>query len=156
VEFSGLDDWSTRPEEGIRHYSGRAVYRKQLELPAIAPGRRAYLDLGSVKNVARVTLNGNDLGVAWTAPWRIEITRAARPGRNNLEIEVANLWPNRLIGDAGKPRGQRLTTTNVHTYDDMSSGTWGCPICAERKKSGKPAPLLPSGLLGPVRVLTGP
>jgi alpha-L-rhamnosidase len=156
VEFSALDDWSTRPEEGIRHYSGRAVYHKRLEMPTIAAGRRAYLDLGSVKNVARVRLNGDDLGVAWTAPWRVEITRAARPGMNDLEIEVANLWPNRLIGDAGKPRDQRLTTTNVHTYDDMSSGTWGCPICAERKKSGQPARLLPSGLLGPVRVMTGP
>ena len=156
VTFATLDDWTKRPEEGIRYYSGRAVYRKSIELPTPTPGRRVCLDLGSLKNVAQVKLNGEDLGVVWTAPWHIEITRAARPGVNALEIEVANLWPNRLIGDAGKPKDQRLTATNVRTYDDMSSGTWGCTICADRKKTGKPAQLLPSGLLGPVRVLVGP
>jgi hypothetical protein len=113
-----------------------------------------FLDLGCVKNVARVKLNGRDLGVIWTAPWHVEITGVVRPGVNDLEIEVVNLWPNRLIGDATLPKEQRFTVTNVRTYDTMTSGTWGCKICAERKKSGQPAKLLSSGLLGPVTLHT--
>ena len=118
-----------------------------------APHRRIGTSIsisGVVKNVARVRLNGRDLGVVWTAPWRVEITGALKPGANELEIEVANLWPNRLIGDATLPQEKRLTVTNVRTYDTMASGTYGCQKCEERKKTGKPAALLPSGLLGPV------
>jgi hypothetical protein len=66
---------------------------------------------------------------------------------------VVNLWPNRLIGDAGLPKEKRLTKTNVRTYDTMASGTYGCGICEGRKKSGQSAVLLPSGLLGPVRLV---
>ena len=84
-----------------------------------------------MRNVARVKLNGRDLGVVWTAPWRLEVTAAIRPDANELEIEVANLWPNRLIGDDGLPKEKRLTETNVQTYDRSAS-------------------LLSSGLLGPV------
>ncbi len=72
---------------------------------------------------------------------------------NRLEIEVDNLWPNRLIGDATLPREKRMTITNVRTYDTMASGTYGCQQCQQRKKTGKPAELLPSGLLGPVRMM---
>jgi hypothetical protein len=156
VVFEKLDDWTARPEEGIRYYSGTAIYKKTFTLPRDTAGKgksRPSLDLGVVKNVARVRLNGRDLGVVWTAPWRVEITPAVRQGDNELEIEVANLWPNRLIGDAILPKEQRLTTTNVRTYDTMASGTYGCKVCAARKKSGRPASLLPSGLLGPVRLV---
>ncbi len=62
-----------------------------------------YLDLGAVKHIAEVTLNGENLGVVWTAPWRIEITKSARPGKNLLEIAVSNVWANRLIGDEQQP-----------------------------------------------------
>ena len=82
-----------------------------------------------------------------------EVTSALKAGANELEIDVANLWPNRLIGDAALPKEKRLTVTNVRTYDTMSSGTYGCPKCEERKKTGKPAELLSSGLLGPVRLV---
>jgi hypothetical protein len=156
VAFEKLDDWTARPEEGIKYYSGTATYKRTFALPQSAirsPKSRLYLDLGAVKNVARVRLNGRDLGVVWTAPWRVEMTPAVRPGDNDLEIEVANLWPNRLIGDAGLPKEKRLTTTNVRTYDTMASGTYGCKVCASRKKAGRPAALLPSGLLGPVRLV---
>jgi hypothetical protein len=156
VVFEKLDDWTARPEEGIQYYSGAATYKRTISLPQSAirnPKSRLYLDLGAVKNVARVRLNGRDLGVVWTAPWYVEITGAVRPGDNDLEIDVANLWPNRLIGDASLPKEKRLTTTNVRTYDTMASGTYGCKVCAVRKKSGRPAALLPSGLLGPVRLV---
>jgi hypothetical protein len=74
------------------------------------------------------------VGVAWCAPWRVEITGAAHAGGNELEIEVANLWPNRLIGDLSLPPEQRYTWTTLNPYQ-------------------KNSPLLPSGLLGPVKVL---
>ena len=77
-------------------------------------------------------LNGKDLGVIWCAPWRVDISSALQPGANNLEIEVVNLWPNRLIGDAAKPEAERLTWTVIKTPYTVKSA------------------LLPSGLLGPV------
>lgn len=155
TRFDQLTDWTRRPEEAIKHYSGIAFYRRtfDLETQISNPGSKIFLDLGAVKNVARVRLNGRDQGVVWTAPWRVEITGALRPGANELEIEVANLWPNRLIGDATLPQEKRRTVTNVRTYDTMTSGTYGCRKCDQRKKTGKPAALLSSGLLGPVRVM---
>ena len=152
VTFERLEDWTTRPEDSIRYYSGTATYRMTFEPKAQDPKSAIYLDFGVVKNVARVRLNGHDLGVIWTAPWRIEITGALKSGANELEIEVANLWPNRLIGDATLPKEKRLTVTNVRTYDTMTSGTYGCKKCEDRKRTGEPAALLPSGLLGPVTI----
>jgi hypothetical protein len=156
VTFRQLEDWSRRPEKGIRYYSGRATYRKTFELPA-GSARRVFLDLGEVKNLAQVRLNGKDLGIVWTAPWRVDITEAAvRGGSNELEIDVVNLWPNRLIGDGLLPKSQRMTRTNVTTYDtphpifdysdtDADSG--------KPKMSSAALKLLPSGLLGPVTLL---
>jgi hypothetical protein len=158
VRFEQLADWTTRPEDAIKHYSGIATYHKVLDLQKSEIENlqsKIYLSLGEVKNVARVRLNGRDLGIVWCAPWRIMIPAGLLKEKGNeLEIEVANLWPNRLIGDATLPADKRRTVTNVRTYDAMTSGTYGCRKCAERKKSGKPAELLPSGLLGPVRVAT--
>jgi len=94
-----------------------------------------FLDLGTVRNLAAVRLNGKDLGIVWTAPWRVEITKAVKSRVNVLEIEVINLWPNRLIGDAGQPKAQRRTVTNVAGFQADT-------------------PLLPSGLLGPVMLQT--
>ncbi len=140
-----LSDWSQHADPGIRFYSGQATYRTTLQVPAdrSAWGRgegEIWLDLGEVKNLARVRWNGQDLGVIWCAPWRVEVSQVLRSGANDLEITVANLWPNRLIGDAALPPEQRRTWTTSNPY----------------KAS---APLLPSGLLGPVtlqaRVLGG-
>jgi len=131
VEFPSLTSWTTRPEEGIRHYSGTATYRKTFDLPpGLRTAARLALDLGDLRNVARVRLNGKDLGVLWTKPFRVEITGAVRPDGNILEVDVVNLWPNRLIGDAALPPEKRLGQTNI-TYK-------------------KDHPLLESGLLGPV------
>ncbi|MEI8372787.1 MAG: glycosyl hydrolase [Planctomycetota bacterium] len=138
VVFEKLEDWTKRPEEGVKHYSGTATYEKTFDLlVASKTAGRLYLDLGEVNNLAAVRLNGKALGVVWTAPWRIEITSAVQPTGNRLEIEVANLWTNRLLFDATLPPDKRLTTTNVTGFKpDM--------------------PLLPSGLLGPVRVMVEP
>lgn len=136
VTFQSLEDWSKRPEDGIRYYSGTAVYRKRFEFPVRDCGdRRLFLDLGTVRESARVRLNGRDLGVLWNDPRRVEITDAVREGANELEIEVVNLWPNRLIGDGKLPPDRRLTRTNVTKYS---------------KEENK---LLESGLLGPVTIL---
>ena len=137
VVFEKLVDWTTRPEEGIRYYSGTATYHKTFDLPKALRqgGKRLYLDLGRLKNVARVRLNGKDLGVVWTAPWRVEITFAVKPTGNTLEVDVVNLWPNRLIGDAKLPAAKRLTKTNVTKFS-----------------RGRHKPL-ESGLLGPVTLL---
>jgi len=130
VRFDQLVDWTTRPEPGIRYYSGRATYRRAFQRPA---GQRALLDLGAVQVMANVRVNGRDCGTLWTAPWRVDITAALRDGENQLEVEVANLWPNRLIGDAKDP-AHAFTKTTHQPY-------------------GPDHPLLPSGLLGPVRVM---
>jgi len=95
------------------------------------PQARIYLDLGEVKNVAEVRVNGKSLGVLWTKPFRVEITGAVKSGKNELEIDIVNLWPNRLIGDDGLPPEKRLTKTNVREFT-------------------KDSKLLSSGLLGPV------
>jgi hypothetical protein len=136
VIFDQLVDWTMRPEFGIKHYSGTAVYRKTFNLmSAPAKGARLLLDLGELHEVAAVRLNGVDLGVVWTKPARVEFTGVLKATGNDLEITVVNLWPNRLIGDEGLPKESRLTETNIHKF---SSST----------------PLLPSGLIGPVRILS--
>ncbi|MBI5380508.1 MAG: glycosyl transferase family 2 [Opitutae bacterium] len=134
IEFAQLDDWITRPEEGIKHYSGKATYVKRFDCRDAGRGR-LFLDLGKVKDIAEVRLNGRKLGIVWTAPWRVEITAAVRPTDNQLEIDVVNLWPNRLIGDAKLPAEQRRTRTNITLPATVS--------------------LLPSGLLGPVVIQSG-
>ena len=154
--FATLEDWTQRSwEDGIRFYSGTAVYRKWFKGPPAVTGQRIYLDLGVVKNVARVKLNGRDLGVVWTAPWHVEVTGAIRPGVNDLEVEVANLWPNRLIGDGMLPKEKRRTVTNVKTYEtplpsELKQRKYGYREGEAGRTGNSPPALLPSGLLGPV------
>jgi hypothetical protein len=133
VEFEALRDWTQHPEEGIRYYSGAATYRKKISLPSASQGQRLWLDLGQVCDLAVVRLNGQSLGTLWLAPWRVEITHAARPGDNVLEVDVINPWHNRLMGDLSLPPDQRRTYLAL-------------PVLTPN------APLLPAGLLGPVRI----
>ncbi|MEJ7684550.1 MAG: glycosylhydrolase-like jelly roll fold domain-containing protein [Segetibacter sp.] len=155
VRFDSLKDWTLRREEGIKYYSGIAVYRQSFDLPkagAANKNGRLYLNLGKVKNLARVRLNGHDLGVVWTTPWRVDITEPLKKKDNTLEIEVANLWPNRLIGDEKLPD------------DGIKDGQWpDWLIKGKERTSGrytfttyqhytKDSPLLESGLIGPVTI----
>ncbi|WP_228714534.1 glycosyl hydrolase [Posidoniimonas corsicana] len=133
-EFEKLTDWSESSDPAIRYYSGAAVYRQTFDLPDGPTGDDYWIDLGRVEASARVTLNGQDLGVAWTRPFRLRAGNALRQGKNELEVEVVNLWPNRLIGDAQPDAPRRYTKTNIRRFTAES-------------------PLVPSGLLGPVRVL---
>jgi hypothetical protein len=130
--FPDLSDWSLHADPGIRHYSGIAHYHATMTLATLpSDGARLWLDLGTVHNLARVRLNGHDLGVIWCAPWNVEVTGAIHAGENQLEIEVANLWPNRLIADSGLPEEQRRTWTTWNPFRPTDT-------------------LLPSGLVGPV------
>ena len=134
VRMDRLESWTKASEEGVRHYSGTAAYTNEFELPDKLPaGARVVLDLGEVRETARVMVNGKEMGVAWKRPFTVDVTGAATPGKNALKVEVTNLWPNRIIGDQSLPEEQRFTHTNISKFKANS-------------------PLLPSGLLGPVRV----
>jgi hypothetical protein len=134
--FDELTDWAEHPEEGIRHYSGAATYAINFGLPALPEGRRVYLDLGELRNLAEVELNEKPLGVLWTSPFRVEVTGLLRERENHLRVKVVNLWPNRLIGDQKLPPEARRTKTNITKFEQPENQR-----------------LLPSGLFGPVRVL---
>ncbi len=160
AEFTELMDWSKHNQDGIKYFSGTATYRKSFNVDMeSSPTTRWNLDLGDVLIMAEVTLNGKDLGVLWKKPFTVDVTDALRPGQNELEIKVTNLWPNRMIGDEQYPD------------DSTEDGTWlKGPLKAwpawikegtERpdarritfttfKYYQKDSPLLPSGLLGPV------
>ncbi len=138
VTFDELTDWTQRPEEGIKHYSGKATYQKAFDLPVSVlrnDGSQFMLDLGKVHDLATVRLNGQTLRTLWLAPWRLDVTKAVRPGKNVLEVEVVNTWHNRLVGDKALPEAQRQTYLTADTV-------------------AKNSPLLPAGLLGPVTVQT--
>ena len=138
VIFSTLDDWTHRPELGIRYYSGKAKYVNTFDFPESAMPKndsRIWLDLGEVRELASVRVNGRDCGTIWCPPFRADITDAVKAGTNNLEISVVNFWPNRIIGDDAQPSNSRFTRTNV-------------------RKLTKATPLMQSGLLGPVMVFT--
>jgi hypothetical protein len=141
VEFPRLMCWTEHLEQGVKFYSGTATYHRTVEIPAawIGSGRRARLDLGDVRELAEVFVNGRSAGILWKPPFRADVTDLLQPGRNELKIEVVNLWANRLAGDATLPVGQRFTRTNI-----TSDGS---------EAKHKPWSALPSGLFGPVRLL---
>ncbi|MFA6174838.1 MAG: glycosyl hydrolase, partial [Kiritimatiellales bacterium] len=155
--FNGLTDWSSHSDSGIKYYSGSAVYSKSFDFEKPAKAGRIYLDLGSVKNVASVRLNGKQLGTVWSAPWRVEVTGALQATNNQLEIEITNLLPNRMIGDEQLPpetdcrRNSNCVVTNVPAW--LAGGEKRASrrfTFATFNPYTKDSPLLPSGLLGPV------
>ncbi|MEN6424696.1 MAG: glycosyl hydrolase [Phycisphaerales bacterium] len=136
VVMAALADWSKHPDAGVKYFSGQATYRTTFTLDPTGDREPGWLlDLGRVEVMAQVKLNGTDLGVLWKAPYQVEITEAIQPGENTLEVTVANLWPNRMIGDQFLPPEQRTTWATWNPYT-------------------KDSPLLESGLLGPVRCKT--
>jgi len=117
VEFRDLVSWTEREEPGIKFYSGTAVYRKAFDGPEnsrfLPESQRLWLDLGNVRELAEVKVNGRSCGIVWSPPFRVDVTGAVKPGVNQLEIEVVNFWPNRIIGDDALPPEQRVTRTNI-------------------------------------------
>ncbi|HEY5911815.1 MAG TPA: glycosyl hydrolase [Verrucomicrobiae bacterium] len=159
IRLDKLVSWSTHVDPGVRYFSGRAGYAKTFFLPAgfAAKDQTLVLDLGKVGIIARVVLNGHDLGTLWKPPFRVDITSAVKRGENSLEIQVVNLWANRMIGDENLPEDSpRNPNGSLKTWPDWLD-------------QGKPSPsgrytftsyrlwssddgLQDSGLIGPVSI----
>jgi hypothetical protein len=135
ITLDKLSDWKDSGDAGVKYFSGVGTYTKTMQAPAawFKKGSHLWLDLGDVKNLAEVTVNGKDLGVVWHTPYRVDVTSALKPGANEVSIKVINSWVNRLIGDQ-QPGATKYTMADVHPYKANS-------------------PLLASGLLGPVAVV---
>lgn len=169
VTFTKLDDWTTRSEAGIKYFSGTAVYRQSFDMaPAQLAGKEVatYLDLGVVNHVAKVFINNKDLGVVWTAPWRVTIPAGLLKAKGNqVIVEVTNVWANRLIGDEQEPADQEWLPGHL----DKKTGylkefpDWFLNKQPRPSKGRycfttwnyftKDSPLVSSGLLGPVRIM---
>jgi hypothetical protein len=149
ARFDHLTPWNENSQNGIRYFSGTATYHRTFELDAKQASGLLRLDLGEVKDIARVRLNGRSLGVVWTAPWTLNITGAAKAGVNELEIDITNTWVNRLIGDAALPESDRITKTIVRRAPEYKGRH---PYLRGYLSTD---PLLRSGLMGPVQVSFG-
>jgi len=135
VKMDHLSDWSQSADAGVKYFSGIGTYTKTLQVSPqwFRKGAKLWLDLGDVKNLAVVTVNGKELGETWHAPYRVDVTSALKIGANEITIKVVNAWVNRMIGDE-QPGATKITFADVKPYKADS-------------------PLLPSGLLGPVTVV---
>ncbi|HJQ23097.1 MAG TPA: glycosyl hydrolase [Blastocatellia bacterium] len=136
ITLDKLTSWSDNADPGVKYFSGTAGYTQTVNAPAewFTRGAQLWLDLGDVQNLAEVAVNGQSLGVVWKKPFRVDVTAALRPGANTVEVKVTNLWVNRLIGDQQPGVTRKYTYTALPFYRADS-------------------PLLPSGLLGPVRLV---
>jgi hypothetical protein len=130
-----LISWSDSADAGVKYFSGTGTYTNTIQAPAdwFKPGASLWIDLGDVKNLADVSVNGTSLGVVWHAPYRVDVTKALKPGKNEITVKVVNAWVNRMIGDQ-QPNATKYTFADVTPYSADS-------------------PLMPSGLLGPVVVV---
>lgn len=162
VKLDRLMSWTEHPDPGVRYFSGTAVYRATIDIPAslFAPGYSLRLNLGSVREIAQVTLNGRDLGTIWKRPYVVDVGSAAKPGANALEIRVTNLLPNRMIGDEQLPEDSErnpdgtLKAWPQWLIDGKSSPTGRFTFTTWRLWK-KDEALLESGLIGPVRIEAG-
>ena len=136
ITLDKLSSWHENSDTGVKYFSGTGTYTKTIQAPAgwFKIGTRLLLDLGDIKNLAEVTVNGQPLGVLWKTPFQVDVTDALKPGANALQVKVTNLWVNRLIGDRQPDAAKKYTYTTQQFYQAGS-------------------PLLPSGLLGPVRIV---
>jgi hypothetical protein len=155
--FDRLVSWSDHSDAGVKFFSGEATYLKRLDIPRerLDKNQRLYLDLGIVAALARMTLNGKDLGTLWKPPFVVDISDTAKAGANTLEVRVVSLWPNRMIGDEHLPEDSErnpdgtLKKWPAWLLEGKPSPTGRFTFTSWRlwKKND---PLLPSGLLGPV------
>jgi hypothetical protein len=138
VRTSQLKSWTEFTEQGIKYYSGKAKYHKTFDLSKKdLTGNRLIIDLGNVKEMASIKINGQKLQVIWSAPFRFDLTSYLKTGTNELEVEVVNMWVNRLIGDGKLPKDQRITKTNINKFDAPDAEKY----------------LRVSGLMGPVKLM---
>ncbi len=135
VVFETLQDWTTSKDDRIKYYAGTAFYSCKFKMAKVAEGKKVIINLGAFTAMAKVTVNNVYAGGLWTAPYTLDITSLVKEGDNDLKIEIVNTWMNRLIGDLKLPASQRLTWCPVNPYNADS-------------------PLQPSGLFGPVKIVT--
>ena len=133
IVLNNLKSWTESANDSIKYYSGTARYHKKFSLPKKPENGRIFIDFSKVSVMAKVTLNGKEAGGIWTAPFRTEITEAVREGENDLIVEVANTWANRILGDAQLPEEERKVV----------------PHTMPRAKTK----LQTSGLIGPVAII---
>ena len=153
IQFEKLQDWTKHEMRGIKYYSGIATYKKTITIDKLEY-KTYYIDLGVVNDIARVKLNGKDMGVIWCAPWRIDITSTLKEGENNLEIEVANRWINRLLGDQKEPDANVRTVkfdNGLLGGKEFTTGRYTFTTKAAMASFKFTEPLS-SGLLGPVTI----
>jgi hypothetical protein len=169
VTFNALQSWTDNTLPGIKYYSGTAVYQAVFNLPLQyqVTSQPLYLNLGTVKYIARVTLNGRDLGVVWTAPWQVQIPpNLLKTNGNQLQIEVTNTWRNRLIGDEQEPddcewlpsqymynSGRYLKQFPDWFLQNKPRPSKGRYCFTTWDYFDKNSPLMPSGLIGPVKIV---
>ena len=158
ITLTNLISWSEHPDPGIRFFSGTATYRTTFKMPATRDkGLHLYLNLGEVAVMARPKLNGRDLGVLWKPPFEVEITSFLHDGENDLEVQVVNLWPNRMIGDEQLPEdSKRKPNGTLKEWPDWllkgelsPTGRYSFTTWRLWKKDSV---LQTSGLLGPVTI----
>ncbi len=138
IKLDNLSAWNTSVDSGVKYFSGTATYTKDIDvLPEwFRPGTKLVLDLGRVKEIAEISVNGKALGeILWKPPFQVDVTSALKPGSNQLEIKITNLWPNRFIGDQQPGVEKRYTFTDFRP-SNLTTDT----------------PLYESGLLGPVKL----
>jgi hypothetical protein len=162
VRLEKLVSWTERPEPGVKYFSGTAAYTKTLQVPEefCRRDRHVYLDLGRVQVIAELKVNGRDCGILWKPPFQAEITEAIHTGDNAVEIQVVNLWPNRLIGDEHLAEDCRWLPSEGEAGQALAEWpSWllagkaspaGRIAFTTRKLWNRRSPLLESGLLGPV------
>ncbi len=163
LTLDALSSWSEHSDPLVKYYSGIAIYRTVFDFPksnVLSKDRRLCLDLGRVEAIARVTLNGKNCGIAWKPPYRVDITEALQPGRNELRIEVANTWVNRMIGDEHLPLDARWDGWEVllewpKWFKDGNKSPTGRYTFTSARHYTKDSELRSAGLLGPVRVRSG-
>ncbi|MFD1255255.1 glycosyl hydrolase [Mucilaginibacter terrae] len=169
VKFNALEDWTLNSEPGIKYYSGTAVYTNSFNIANTKiTGNKMplYIDLGVVNHIAKVKINNIDIGVVWTAPWRIKIpAQLLKSKGNKIEIAVTNVWANRLIGDEQEPADMEWMPGHMNSGDFLKEFPSWFLNNQPRPSKGrycfttwnyfkKDSPLVSSGLLGPVRVVT--
>lgn len=140
MQFAKLESWTANTDDGVKYFSGTATYTKTVQAPQswFRLGAKVFLDLGVVKDMAEVSVNGKTIGVTWKAPYQVDVTSVLKPGANQLEIKVTNEWTNRLIGDRSAPPNKKVLA--------VSGPPTGGPSA--------PQTLAESGLIGPVTVVS--
>jgi hypothetical protein len=151
-----LDSWTKNSDDGIKYFSGTATYSKTLQASAawFRPGTSLQLDLGIVKDLAEVSLNGSLVGIAWKPPYRVDLGSLLTPGENHLEIKVTNEWTNRIIGDRIVPSEKRILAGSAAGGPGAPAGARGAGQPG-RGPGGFGGPQTPAeaGLIGPVAIL---